>query len=139
MNRKAVNFQNWRDNADFREWLSLEYDIDTAPQSVRQQILHLLPLAVSEDRLLGNIRHLVLSEAIDQWNRPVEKHWFIQHGESRKWSYLGFGNIPPVIYLLSDQEIVWRIGRLKRDLTPGRYCRAPDRELMTDGLDKLGN
>ena len=126
MNHAQVTIENWRNIPEFVDWLGLEFSLDNVPEQVRQNLIHLLPLTVSQDRLIGAIQQIVLREALKRWNEPAQTHWFerLENLEKTHWRYLGWGAACPSNVLCLNLH-----GRLRRSLTPGQFCQSPEREV----------
>jgi len=127
-NSAQVDFFNWRENEEFLDFLTLEFDFKDASPASRQHVLTLIPIAVAENRLLGSVTEIVLREAIEAWNRPPRHHHFTE--SDGKWKYIGATEegvrIAPH---LDNTSFFTSFGIAKRVMQPGAYCRSPREEI----------
>jgi hypothetical protein len=125
-----VNHLNWRSNEEFLHFLRFDFSLTDAPAEVRHQVLTLIPLAVAEERLVGAIKETVLKAAITAWNKPEQIHMFLNEGD--RWRYLSSFALThaPSTTAKTVHSIHFIIGKLKRSLNEGSYCRAPQEEVI---------
>lgn len=123
----TVNHNNWRTHEDFLHFLRFDFSLADTTPAVRHQVLTLIPLAVSEERLVGAIKETVLKAAIEAFNTPPLIHVFRR--EKDRWRYI---TAFPVTHQFEHlyNTFTFRKGRLKRKLSEGSYCRSPSLEVM---------
>ncbi|HYE38177.1 hypothetical protein [Methylocaldum sp.] len=124
MSTQPLTLMNWKTDPAFVQFLQFDFDFNFASPEAKRQVMTLLPLAVGDNRMHGAIANAVLKEALDLWNRPRERHFFVR--ENMRWRYIGIERSMHLIPVKAQ----YRVGRLRRRLSPGSFCQQPSHEVI---------
>lgn len=119
--RTPLTFKTWREDESFRDFLRFSF---TPCKASLEACSRLLPIALSEERLLDSIKVILLKEALLIYNIPPEHHFFYLIPSSQRWVYKGS------LREKAGQTTLSFYGTLVRPIRPGMFCNIPELELL---------